>query len=280
MIKGLDISAVQEGVDFDWLVNQGFQFVVIRCGVGNEGVDGLYKKNVAEAKAAGMKVMAYHFVYPLPSDPSHTSRDPVAQAQAHFKAANGELAAIDVEWPEPQDWKKWNVDANFIKQWINSYLDEYTRLSGGKKPLFYTYPNYAKLIKFDVNVSQYPLWIASYLQTPEIPAPWSDYYMWQTGGGDKLTLPNGIKTDTDVVKDFSYWESSSNQETPPVSPPQEVATAATQTSQTADLPSAQDVEQHLKQDSNIIVKKEFESGTSGILDVLFRLIKILFPFIK
>src|SRR5579863_6535656 len=96
LIKGLDISTIQGNVDFAACVAAGYQFVIFRCGVGNGGKDKLYDTNISKAKAAGLKVMAYNFVYPLPSLASQPLRDPVKQAQLHVGWANGELAACDL----------------------------------------------------------------------------------------------------------------------------------------------------------------------------------------
>jgi len=221
-IKGVDISTVQQAVDFTWLKQHDIKFVVVRCAVGNDGTDARYASNIAAAKAAGLKVMAYHFLYPLPSDAAHPTRDPKVQAQTHFKAANGELAAIDLEWPSYQDWGKWGCSSAQINQWALDYLAEYERLDG-RKPLLYTYPSFAKLVKFSAKMAEYPLWIASYTSSPTIPAPWKDWVMWQNAGGSALTLPSGIPVDTNVCKDLSLWGDYSKHEPlpePPVAAPQ------------------------------------------------------------
>lgn len=218
-IKGVDISVVQGNVDFQWLVNQGIQFVIVRCGVGNDGADVRYSQNIAGAKAAGLKVMAYHFVYPLPPAPGKTGRAPAEQAKMHFDAAKGELACVDIEWPEYNHWSKWGCTPAQINQWLIDYLKEYERLSGQRMPV-YTYPSYADLVKFSSELAQYPLWIASYTSKPRIPKPWTDWQMWQTEGGKLLTLPNGMPVDTNVAKDLSLWESASTPAPEPsVEPP-------------------------------------------------------------
>jgi lysozyme len=203
-IKGIDISQVQGVVIFQAVADSGIQFVAIRCGVGNDGSDRLYAADLAGAKQAGLKTIAYHFVYPLPNAVGHTGRDPVSQAQAHFAVAQGEVACADFEWPAPQDWAKWSCSANQLNDWMLAYLIEYTRLSG-KKPLLYTYPYFIAAVNPSVDFAQYKLWIASYQSTPTIPRPWQDWSIWQTsGGGGKL--PGGAPVDTDVCKDLSIWE--------------------------------------------------------------------------
>jgi GH25 family lysozyme M1 (1,4-beta-N-acetylmuramidase) len=215
-VKGVDISVIQGKIDFNALKAQGIEFVIIRCGVGNQSVDKLYASNVAAAKAAGLKVMAYHFVFPLPDDGTHPGRNPAVQAKMHFDAAQGELAACDLEWPIPQDWKKWGCTAAQISQWSLDYLKAYEKLSG-RKMLVYTYPNFAQTVKLPEEFAQYPLWIASYQTHPQIPKPWTDWVIWQNGGGSLMHLPNGCPVDTNVAKDLSLWdEVPAPVETPPV----------------------------------------------------------------
>lgn len=224
MVKGVDISSVQGNVDFKWLVSQGIQFVIVKCYEGNKGKDPYYDKNVAGAKAAGLKVAAYHFVYPLPTTAGHLDRDPKAQAKKHFEAAgNIPFACCDLEWPEPQDWAKWGCTAPQIKQWTLDYLQEYERLSG-QVMVLYTYYFYAKTLNLPVEFAKYPLWIANFSFPPLIPKPWTNYAMQQTGGGltgVAMKLPNGIPVDTDLANDLSLWNARviPTPEVPPVPEP-------------------------------------------------------------
>jgi lysozyme len=223
-IKGVDISEVQQTVDFHWLVQQGIQFVIVKCFEGNKGLDGHFEKNVAGALAAGLKVGLYHFIYPLPTDSAHPGRDPKSQAKLHYEATLkvGDIAvhACDMEWPEPQNFSKWSINANFIKQWTLEYLAEYERLSG-KRMVLYTYFFYGDYLKLSPEFAKYPLWIANFDFPPRMPYPWTDYVLQQTGGGTTgipLTLPNGIPTDTDQAKDLSLWDIPIIEVPPPVEP--------------------------------------------------------------
>lgn len=204
MYKGIDISTMQGNVDMTWVKNQGNFFVMNRCYVGNDYKDAAYDGNVAKEKAVGLLPAAYHFVYPLPASSAHPNRDAVGQANLHFTAANGELAAVDAEWPPSTQWAQWGCSATQINDWLLQYMERYTQLSG-QKMLFYTYPSWAQSVGFTADFAQYSLWIASYTSNPSIPSPWPDYYMWQTAGGSQLTLPSGATCDTDVVKDLSWW---------------------------------------------------------------------------
>lgn len=231
MFKGYDLSVLQGFPDFQQVASNGVSFIIHRCGVGNSGIDSNYSKNIAAAKAAGLLVACYHFIYPLPPNPADPLRDPIKQANYHWNAAGGELAFFDAEWPAQQDFSKWNVTPQSINQWMIAYAAEYTRLDGGRKIGIYTYPYWAAVVKIDPILTQYPLWIASYEPTPAVPAPFTNWVLWQNTGGTGPNaghLPSGVPVDTNFAKDLSLWQSATVAPPPdptpaPVleSPPQE-----------------------------------------------------------
>lgn len=204
LIRGADISSAQGVVDFNWLYQQGFRFVIIKCFTGNDGADPYYQHNLAAATQAGLQVACYQFVYPLPDASGHPNRNPIDQANLHYQHSLNQLTLIDIEFPNSPDWVKWGCSANQINDWLATYLNRYQQLSGKRCPV-YTYPSFANSVHFDVSIGTYPLWIASYTAQPVIPSPWQDWLFWQDSGGDKLTLPSGIKCDTDYAKDLGFW---------------------------------------------------------------------------
>jgi len=216
LIKGIDISAYQgTSVNFKALVAAGYKFIICRCGVGNGAKDKVYDKNIAGAKAVGLKVMAYHFIYPLPTIPGQPLRDPKAQAKLHADWSGSDiLAACDLEWPEPENWAKWGCTAKQIVDWTVVYLEEYERLTG-VRPIVYTYPYFANAIKLPASFAEkWKLWIASYTKVPTVPKPWTDWVMWQDSGGKTTNLPGGGPVDTDKVRDLSLWEEFENRTAP------------------------------------------------------------------
>lgn len=220
-IKGIDISIIQGNVDFAACATAGIHFVICRCGVGNSGKDSNYDKNVAAATAAGLKVAAYHFVYPLPALASQPLRDPVKQAQLHAGWAGDTntvpVICCDLEWPVPQDWAKWGCTATEIVQWTITYLQAYEAATG-IRPVVYTYPYFAEAIKLPQSFADtYKLWIASYQANPLVPKPWNDWVLWQYGSGGNYKLPNGVAVDVNYARDLSLWNVSVPQ--PVVLPP-------------------------------------------------------------
>ncbi len=209
MKYGIDVSSVQGHLDWDRVVRTWptkLDFAYIRCGVGNDGHDVSFDENVAGARAIGLIVGAYHFLYPLPVVAGHESRDPVKQAQAHFEASRGlgsfvgELPpAVDVEWPAPSDWAKWGCTKESIVASANAYADECERLHE-VEPMIYIYPDFEAHLGNLGKLGKRPLWEASYEKTPRKLRNWGSCVAWQTtGGGGKLY--SGAPVDTDVIMD-------------------------------------------------------------------------------
>lgn len=279
MYKGIDISVVQKAVDFEWLKGQDISFIIQRCYVGNEYRDINYQTNMQKGKDNGFMMGVYNFVYPLPDAAGHVNRNPIDQANLHFEQVAGltENVAVDVEWPEPpspnkpDNWSKWGCSATQINDWVLKYLERYTQLSG-RKPLVYTYPSFAKTVKFSQDITQYPLWIASYIpNAPSIPAPFADWVIWQNSGGSLMKLPNGIAVDTDVARDLSWFgvvESMPAVQPTPIITQSELPTP----------PTSEPVQQQ-----SVTIQSTATQSTSGIesiLEIVGTVINALLPLIK
>lgn len=65
--KGIDVSANNSKINWDRVKQSGIDFVIIRCGYGNSITqkDKRFEENYAGAKAAGLKVGAYHYSYAM-----------------------------------------------------------------------------------------------------------------------------------------------------------------------------------------------------------------------
>ncbi len=221
-VHGVDVSNCQgviTGPQYGEIKARGTRFLVAKCGYGNNPRDTEWVNNVGDAMTiGGMDFGAYHFLFPLPSDPRHPGRDPGDQARAHFAqcagwgSLPGQLpATIDLEYPRPEQWGKdvpgvdnSNVSASFIVSWVEAYADTYEPLQG--RPLtLYADPWMLK----NLNVlaswgSRFRLWIAGYGPSVPIVRPWPGYSFWQTSGGTMQRLPSGVPVDTDEADETIY----------------------------------------------------------------------------
>ena len=65
MIKGIDVSHHNGAVDWTAVAAAGIEFVIIRSSYGLQSRDAMFAQNVIGAKAAGLKIGAYHYSYAL-----------------------------------------------------------------------------------------------------------------------------------------------------------------------------------------------------------------------
>ena len=65
MIKGIDISAYQQNIDFAKVKQSGVEFVIIRAGFGKVAnqKDKSFENHYTNAKRAGLKIGCYHYTY-------------------------------------------------------------------------------------------------------------------------------------------------------------------------------------------------------------------------
>lgn len=218
---GVDVSSIQNGdnpgrsIDWAKLVARGCAFAYVRCGYGNEGPDKWFERNANEARDAGLKVGAYHVLFPIPKC------DPEEQADEHYAAMKGLAGDLppmgDLEWPlkvakKPRDtWAFWGCDGAQIRAWTLRWLGR-MRTNAGDAGV-YSFPDYLSVqdgigSKLEPSLAAYPLWLANYPSAyqhnpppdgTKFPSylPWVTSLCWQfTGGG--LVLPGGAAVDGDV----------------------------------------------------------------------------------
>jgi GH25 family lysozyme M1 (1,4-beta-N-acetylmuramidase) len=64
-MRGIDVSENNGQIDWQAVAAVGIDFVMVRCSYGLNSKDSMFTENVAGAKAAGLKVGAYHYSYAL-----------------------------------------------------------------------------------------------------------------------------------------------------------------------------------------------------------------------
>jgi lysozyme len=225
--SGPDVSSVQGAITAaHWAAcAKSSDFVIIKCGDGNNGFDHTYSQNIQGARNAGLIVGTYHYVFVLPDQAGHPGRSPEEQADAHFAKAvymPGDLIPwADFEWPLPQDWDHWGLPkgksqrAEFIGDFIVRYTSRYSKISGRSIGV-YSYPDWieqsqvANTTRYDA-LASLPFWRAGpYGSSPPnaMPGglgPWdrSDIYQW-TGGHSHM--PNGTPCDWNIcVRSRLEW---------------------------------------------------------------------------
>lgn len=183
---GVDVSTWQDTVDWEKAKKAGVEFAMIRIGFGHNRknqivMDNQYKKNIENAKKAGIPVGVYFFSY---------AKD-VYEAREQAQYVVNTLDGITLELPIAFDWENWNnfnsynislTDINLI---ADAFINEVTK--HGYQGTLYSSKYYLENI-WDVGSKD--TWLAHY--TSKKSSYSKPYTMWQFSSRGKVDGINGV----------------------------------------------------------------------------------------
>lgn len=155
-IVGIDISAHNGDIDFDAVAQDGISFVIIKASEGASFKDRKFIDNIRRAKAAGLKVGAYHFFR--------------FDTSGYMQGLNflNSIRGRDIDLPLAIDVEEW---ANPVSQPTPIVLNRLVELiehieSHGHRVMLYSNKNgHHRFIR--ARLEGYPLWICSLADEPE-----------------------------------------------------------------------------------------------------------------
>jgi GH25 family lysozyme M1 (1,4-beta-N-acetylmuramidase) len=209
-MKGIDISAYQENVDFAKVKAAGIEVVYIKATEGTGYINPLLKTQYSGAKAAGLKVGFYHFFR------AKNEANAIQQAQYFVNAVSGLeydcRLALDIETSE-------GIAKAALSTIAKAFLDQVKALTG-LTPVLYTYSSFISE-SLNNTLAAYPLWIANYSNTaPGSNSIWSTWIGWQysekgsvsgiTGNVDLDTFTEDIFTEEEILLALISQDSAGN----------------------------------------------------------------------
>jgi lysozyme len=174
----VDVSAGQGPViAWDAVYASGILAVYIEHGVGNDQASTTAAAQVAGARAAGLLVGRYDFLYPIALPGA--GRTPQQQAALHSAIAADTVfdlvPVIDLEWPDVAQFARWGCSPTQIVEWVLEYVE-----ARGVAPMIYTMPAYMEALGHPAAFGKWPLWLAEWTEgEAEVPKPWSAWTAWQ-----------------------------------------------------------------------------------------------------
>lgn len=183
-------------------------------------MDGAAAENARRARAHGILVAPYVFLYPLPHlDPRAQAEYFVTKLQGMGMAPDELPPMIDVEWPPREQrekdgtlsypWKRWGCSATQIREHAIVCVERCEELTGIVWP-FYSFGYYLDCIEAEKEprFANRPLVIANYKYSGRWPsddelaslkphAPWSRISFVQHDGDGGMRLPDGRDADFD-----------------------------------------------------------------------------------
>lgn len=192
-VKGIDVSNHNGHIDFDRARADSVEFVYIKATEGIDYSDPMFAHHLEGAKAAGLKVGAYHYF--RFGSPGHL------QAYHFLNATRGSdldlPLAIDVEdWLNDDD-----VPDTEVREQLRVMVDALA--SNGMRVVIYTNKGgYARYI--DSHFPDADLWICSLSSTPP-KAQWSIWQHSHQGTIDGVSTPVDINAFAGTRADFALW---------------------------------------------------------------------------
>ncbi len=207
-LKGVDVSVCQPADKIDWnaVRASGRVFAIVKHIEGERGVDPARERHRDGARAAGLRWGAYSFARPS-ADPTSAKR----QVDKLWSTLGGQMPDLEVALDlETTGGLPGGAVLDFAQAWVEAWAD-YSAVM----PWFYTGRWFLESLG-PISAAHRrvfalcPLWIAAYWQpapwdpvegrdSPSVPAPWSTWTMWQSGGDHGVRVPGvPVAIDTNV----------------------------------------------------------------------------------
>ena len=183
---GIDVSKWQGDVDYGMIKQEGCSFVIIKAGTYYKGefvFDSMYEQNLANAKAAGLKVGLYYYT---PITTEAVVRDCVDKI---CESLNG----MELELPIAYDMEQWkrfqqyHINLQDLNGLFYAFCDECEKY--GYQGMLYNSKNKLETV-FDAK--NHPVWLAHYTRTTTYEG---DYMLWQVSNVGRIP---GINGDVDL----------------------------------------------------------------------------------
>lgn len=144
MIKGIDISSYQAGLNFDAVKNNGFEVCIIKATEDTEYTNGYLDEQVNKALEVGMKIGFYHFF-------RNNGR---AEAEYFINAIRPYINNMSVK---PVIDIETSYDYEEVLNFIN-----YVESALGIECMVYCNYSYAKQLSKNIEIAKKTLWLAYY----------------------------------------------------------------------------------------------------------------------
>jgi GH25 family lysozyme M1 (1,4-beta-N-acetylmuramidase) len=179
--QGVDVASFQHaGGAINWakVAGSGIRFAAVKATEGDYYQNPYALTDLAAAKAAGLRTLAYAFAIP---NGNGSSASPVTQANYLLNYAGTAVpVALDIEY-NPYGGECYGLSAKAMVKWITSF-DSQVRARTGHRPVIYTPPAWWQTCTGGSTAfGPAPLWVPDYTAggSPTLPAGWANWRIWQ-----------------------------------------------------------------------------------------------------
>lgn len=182
-VRGIDVSNHNGTIDWKQVAQADYQFAYIKASEGRTHRDNSFRRNVEQARQAGLLVGAYHFF--------RKNRGGIEQAQNFLNAVSG----IRLDLPLVVDVEDWDNDNRTGEKQVRERLVSMvnTLLKSGHRVMIYTNGNgYDKYYR--PNFPDLDLWLCSF-RSPDALRHTHNHRIQQYSHWGEVS---GVKDDVDL----------------------------------------------------------------------------------
>ena len=155
MNHGIDVHGAKGVIDWERVRGFGVSFAWVKASEGKTFDDERFTHNRRAAKAAGIRIGAYHYARP----DNNTPREEAEHFLRVAKPVAGELLpALDFEEPKAR-----GLAPSTLVRWADDWL-EIVEAAIGARPVFYSFPSYisSEMGGGGLALGESHLWLASF----------------------------------------------------------------------------------------------------------------------
>jgi len=210
-LQGVDVASFQHpnnaAIDWAQVAGDGIQFAAVKATEGNYYHNPFGPADLADARAAGLSVIAYAFAIP---NGNGGSKSPAVQADyllSHLGAGNsGVPVLLDIEYDPYVNSDGTNscygLSQSAMRTWIAGF-DSEVQAKTGRLPIIYTTADWWSTCTGNSTAfGPTPMWVADFTTaaSPALPAGWADWSFWQyTSVGTVAGITSTGHTDLDQL---------------------------------------------------------------------------------
>lgn len=193
VIKGIDVSKHQGNIDFAKVKKAGYDFVIIRAGIGiSVPKDPMFEENYAKAKAANLNVGAFWFLRSL------TPADARQEARTFVSILNGKMfeypVYLDLEDDPNYGYYPLKTGKTNCSAMVKAFCEEVEK--AGYFVGLYTSKSVLETLIDDSIRNRYAIWVAQWASKCTYSG---NYGIWQSSETGRV---DGIVGNVDT--DFCY----------------------------------------------------------------------------
>ena len=196
MIKAIDVSCWQVGVDYNKVKSSGINVVLIRAGFGREASqkDNQFETHYKNAKAAGLKIGVYWYSY------AEGISDAVNEANACLECLNGRKLDLPVYFDMEEPWQQ-----SFGKSTLTAMAEKFCdtiKKHGYRAGVYANAYWFSQCLNYSTLYNKYSIWLAQWANSHSFKCD-----IWQYSETGSVNGVSG-NVDTNIIENTSIINGS------------------------------------------------------------------------